>query len=505
MIEVRDVAAVRAAEEVAFGTLPEGTLMQRAAHALAISCARLLGDRNGGVVGSRVVLLVGSGNNGGDALWAGAGLAGRGVRVDALCLSDTVHVEGAEALRRAGGRLHRWSSSEPMHAELVASADLVVDGILGIGGRGGLRAEAIDAVTSITDALVVAVDVPSGVDADTGRVDGVAVIADVTVTFGAVKPGLILSPGCEHSGFVQFVDIGLDFDGDAVAAVLDADDVALWVPGPRDGDHKYSRGVVGVTAGSSSYPGAALLVTAAARHADVGMARYLDRGDGNARMVVEQYPDVVVDGAPPAEQRRATAWACGSGFPGDQVDALTVEAVLAADVPVVLDAGALTIVAAEADVRRRIVERAAAGLVTVLTPHDGEFARLAPGVLDAAPSRLVAAQQCAAALQAVVVLKGPGTVVADPGGEAFIDIEGTADLATAGSGDVLAGLMGGLLASAWAAHERDPSALLEAVASAVWLHGRAGRLAAAGGPVTAIDIAAAVRPAISAVRAEGAS
>ena len=142
MIPVHGVAQVRAAEEEAFRLVPEGALMQRAARALSVSCARLLDRRPpAGVVGARVVLLVGSGNNGGDALWAGAMLAERGCRVDALCLSDRVHAEGSRALRRAGGRLlHRWQEGDAAVVSLIEAADLVVDGILGIGGAGGLQA-----------------------------------------------------------------------------------------------------------------------------------------------------------------------------------------------------------------------------------------------------------------------------------------------------------------------------------------------------------------------------
>ena len=501
MIEVHGVAQVRAAEEVAFRAVPEGTLMQRAATALAVVCARILGEATGGVVGSRVVLLVGSGNNGGDALWAGAGLAARGCRVDALCLSERVHEEGAAALRRAGGHLLPWSG-DPRQLRLLADADLVVDGILGIGGSGGLRPPAAQAAACARagDAVVVAVDLPSGVDADTGEVAGEALIADVTVTFGAVKPGLLLAPGRFHSGTVERVDIGLEFADDPVALVLEADDVAAWVPEPAEDAYKYRRGVVGISAGSRPYPGAALLVVGGARHVDLGMTRYLDRDDGNAAVVLGHFPDVVVDGSPPATQSRASAWGCGSGFPGDATDAATVAAVLDARVPVVLDAGALTVVADDAEVRAALRDRYAHGLVTVLTPHEGEFERLAPGVLQASTGRLAAARQVAADLGAVIVLKGAGTVVADPVGQAFIDVEGTPDLGTAGSGDVLTGILAGVLAGAWATGRREPALLTGAVAAGVWLHGRAGRLAAQDGPVTAPDIADAVRAAVVAAR-----
>ena len=501
MIPIHSIAQVRAAEEEAFRLVPDGALMQRAARALSVSCARLLAEGAGGIVGSRVVLLVGSGNNGGDALWAGAMLADRGCRVDAVCLSDRVHRKGSRALLRAGGRLHRWQEGAGPTVSLLDAADLVVDGILGIGGAGGLRPEAVALVSAVeaSEAIVVAVDLPSGVDADTGVVAGAAVTADVTVTFGALKPGLLVAPGRYHSGAVQLVDIGLEFADEPVAASLESLDIADWVPEPAEDAYKYRRGVVGVCAGSRPYPGAALLVTAAARSANVGMVRYLDRGDGNAAVVVSHYPDVVVDGQPPAAQARATGWACGSGFVGDHADAAAVEAVLEARVPVVLDAGALSVVADSADVRATIADRAARGLPTVLTPHEGEFERLRPGML-ASLGRLDAARDAAVALHATIVLKGPGTVIVDPEGTAFVDAEGTADLGTAGSGDVLTGVVAAVLAAAWTAGRRDCAAFTEATAAAVWLHGRAGRTAAITAPVTATDIADAVPAAIRAAR-----
>ena len=498
MIPLHDVAQVRAAEDVALRSVPEGALMQRAARALAVSCIRLLTEVRGGAVGARVVLLVGAGNNGGDALWAGAMLAGRGCRVDAITLSDRCHAEGAEVLRRAGGRIRASGEDEAV----VREADLVIDGILGIGGSGGLRPEAARLARLVADAgaVVVAVDVPSGVDADTGAVAGEVVRADVTVTFGAVKPGLVVWPGSGCAGVVQLVDIGLDLPAVPIARTMEGLDVAGWVPEPAEDSYKYRRGVVGVAAGSRAYPGAALLVTSAARHANVGMTRYLDRADGNAAAVLSHFPDVVVDGSPPAAQTRVTAWACGSGFPGDSVDHVTVAAVLEAPVPVLLDAGALNAVASSGEVRDRISERSAAGLVTVLTPHDGEFDRMLPGLLSGSSGRVAAALSAARDLGATIVLKGPGTVIASPDGNVVVDTEGTAELATAGSGDVLSGVLGGLLAGAWADGRRGPDDLLLATAAGVWLHGRAGRLAATTAPVTATDISAAVPAAIRAAR-----
>jgi hydroxyethylthiazole kinase-like uncharacterized protein yjeF len=502
MIRVRSVAEVRAAEQVQLAELPAGALMQRAAQGLTVVVTSLLSASRGAVVGSRVVLLVGSGNNGGDAMWAGARLAARGCRVDAVTLSDRWHAEGAAALLRAGGHLHAWTPYRDAVADIIDAADLAIDGILGIGGAGALRPDAADLVEAVRDsgALVVAVDVPSGVNADTGEVEGAAVDADVTVTFGAVKPGLLVTPGLLHCGTTSLVDIGLQFPATSDRIVMEGLDVAAFVPEPSGDDYKYRRGVVGVAAGSRQYPGAALLAVSAARRSSVGMVRFLDRADGTAAMVVSQFPDVVVDGSDPNEQTRVDAWACGPGFPGDGTDEATVLALLAAPVPVVLDAGALQIVADSTQVRSDIEGRRQRGLVTVITPHQGEFERILPGVLGESFGRMAAAREAARALSAIVVLKGPGTVIASPDGECIVDAHSTADLGTAGSGDVLTGLIGGLLAGAWSADLREPGHLHRAVAAAVWIHGAAGRIAARQAPVVATDIAAAVGPAIREAR-----
>lgn len=500
MIEVRDVAAVRAAEEEAFRRVPEGALMQRAARGLSVVCLGVLDAARGAVVGARVVLLVGSGNNGGDALWAGAMLAARGCRVDALTVAPTVHSEGAAALVRAHGRLHTWTADDPGLPALVDAADLVVDGILGIGGSGGLRSAAADLADRVTEsgAFVVAVDVPSGVDADTGAVGGPAVRADITVTFGSVKPGLVIAPGLLRTGDVRVVEIGLTFDASSRMRILEAIDVAHWVSEPDADAYKYRRGVVGICAGSRAYPGAALLAVSAARRGNVGMTRFLDREDGMADTVVSRYPDVVVDGSTPIDQVRVDAWGCGPGFPGDDADALAVEAVLAAPVPAVLDAGALSVLAGSTAIRALVADRNERGRVTVITPHEGEFERIVPGLL--ASGRRKAAVEAARSLGAIVVLKGPGTLVASPDGTLFVDVAGTADLGTAGSGDVLTGLSAAILAGAWADGRRSAAELTEATAAAVWLHGAAGRLAGHSAPVTAPDVARAIGAAMREAR-----
>lgn len=250
--------------------------MQRAAAGLAVACAQLLGR----VYGSRVVLLVGSGDNGGDALYAGARLAGRGAGVTAVLLSpERTHPGGVAALRRAGGRIVSPAAAE----EFVRRADLVVDGIVGIGGKGGLRPDAA-ALADLVDgsrAAVVAVDLPSGVEADTGEVRGAAVRADLTVTFGTHKPGLLIDPAREYAGSVHLVDIGLELPAEAGLEALQHTDVAVRLPVPGAESDKYRRGVVGIAAGSARYPGAAVLAVAGALRGGAGAVRYV--GPAGAR------------------------------------------------------------------------------------------------------------------------------------------------------------------------------------------------------------------------------
>ena len=496
MRAVYEVSAVRATEEAVMAGLPEGTLMARAATGLADTCANLLRDLGMSIAGARVVLLVGSGNNGGDALYAGALLARRGMRVSAMVLGERWHAGGLEALRAAGG-------SVGADGDDLARADLVIDGILGIGGTGALRGEATAAARRARESggLIVAVDVPSGVDADTGAVaDSHAVIdADVTVTLGCPKPGLLLSPGRDRAGAVVVVDIGLEESLPAAGLhVLDEVDLAAVVPEPSSEDYKYSRGVVGIAAGSPRYRGAAFMATGAARRGNAGMVHVLDRGDGIASALVDEFWDVVIASTAPAAVARTTAWVVGPGL-GTDVDALRVLLdVLAVHAPVVVDADALRMLREGPAITALSARRHP----TVLTPHEGEFAALGYDIgTGASEDRLGSARRAARDLGAVVLLKGSGTVVASPTGAAYVDAFGTPDLGTAGSGDVLSGLLGALLAGAAARGPVDDDTAARVAAAAAGLHGIAGRIAAEGGrPVIAPDLITLLPDAIATVR-----
>ncbi|MFI2643172.1 NAD(P)H-hydrate dehydratase [Streptomyces sp. NPDC018610] len=460
------VETVRTAERALMARLPDGALMQRAAAGLAATCADLLGR----VYGRRVVLLVGSGDNGGDALYAGARLARRGAGVTAVLFArDRAHPGGLAALRRAGGR----AVGPEAAGESIDRADLVVDGIVGIGGTGGLRPDAAPSAerAARSGAVVVAVDLPSGVEADSGQVRGAAVRADLTVTFGAHKPALLIDPAREHAGTVRLVDIGLgpELPADPELEALQHADVAALLPVPAAESDKYRRGVVGIAAGSARYPGAAVLAVSGALRGGAGAVRYVGPA-GEA--VLARFPETLVSDRGPHQAGRVQAWVVGPGA-GD--DAATVAEVLETDVPVLLDADGLRLAARDA-VRARTAP-------TLMTPHAGEAAALL-GVAreEVEAARLSAVRELAARYRATVLLKGSTTLVADPdGGPVRVNPTGTPWLATAGSGDVLSGLAGSLLAAGLP--PRDAGSV------AAYLHGLAGRFAADGAPIGAHDVA----------------
>ncbi|MDQ1727690.1 MAG: ADP-dependent NAD(P)H-hydrate dehydratase / NAD(P)H-hydrate epimerase [Frankiaceae bacterium] len=451
-----DSDTIRAAEAPLLASLPDGALMQRAAVGLAVVCAQLLGR----AYGAHVVVLAGSGNNGGDALYAGAWLARRGARVVAVPAGPSLHDGGRAALLAAGGRMVADSEA----GQAVASADLILDGLVGIGATGALRPDAANLVTLLDSsaAILVAVDVPSGVDASTGRVAGAAVRADVTVTFGAWKPGLFVDPGASYCGSIELVDVGLGLPPSRVR-VLDDAGVRLLLPSPTGDVNKYSRGVLGVAAGSDRYPGAAVLCVSGALAAGAGMVRYAG-GSGVTERVLDHFPEVVR--AEDVAGAHVQAWVVGSGL-GDGDDAgRAVTEVLAAGVPTVVDADGLAVVKDRPELLR-------GGGAVVLTPHAGELSRLTGedrGSIEA--DRLRAARAAAERFGAVVLLKGSTTVIASPEGEVRINTTGSPWLGTAGTGDVLAGAIGAFLAQGLSP--------LDAATAGAYLHGRAGQLASAG-------------------------
>jgi ADP-dependent NAD(P)H-hydrate dehydratase / NAD(P)H-hydrate epimerase len=451
---------IRGAEAPLLASLPDGVLMRRAAYGLATAVAAELRRRVGGLAGRRICAVVGSGDNGGDALWAATFLRRRGVATDAILLSpDRTHPAALTAFRRAGGRVVEKISD---------TTDLVLDGVVGISGSGPLRPAAAAIFDNLT-IPVVAVDIPSGIDVHTGAITGPAVAAAVTVTFGGRKPVHALA----DCGRVELVDIGLDLPPTDILGLDAADVIARWpVPGPKD--DKYTQGVTGVLAGSATYPGAAILCTGAAVAATSGMVRYAGTA---AAEVVSHWPEVIATQS--AENAgRVQSWVVGPGLGTDQAGKTALTFALDTSLPVIVDADGLTLVAKDPDVVRTRVAP------TVLTPHAGEYARLAghpPG-----DDRVGAARSLADALGVTVLLKGNITVIAEPGGPVYLSPAGQSWAATAGSGDVLSGVIGALLAAGL------PAGF--AAAAADFVHARAAGLSAAEpGPVAVPTSASRIR------------
>jgi hydroxyethylthiazole kinase-like uncharacterized protein yjeF len=463
--------AIREAEAPLLASLPDGALMRRAANGLADAIARELLQRTGAIAGRSLCAVVGSGDNGGDALWAATFLRRRGAAASAVLLNpERTHQKALSAFRKSGGRVVQ---------SVPEATDLVIDGVVGISGSGPLRPAAAEVFSAVDEAgiPVVAVDIPSGVDVQTGAVSGPAVHAELTVTFGGLKPVHALS----DCGRVELVDIGLALAPTDVMSFDAADVAARWpMPGPRD--DKYTQGVTGILAGSSTYPGAAVLCTGAAVAATSGMVRYA----GSAgQQVLSNWPEVIASPSA-AAAGRVQAWAVGPGLGTDEAGASALWFALDTDLPVIVDADALTILAAHPDL---VADRSAP---TVLTPHAGEFARLAgspPG-----DDRVAATRKLADQFGATVLLKGNITVIAEPDGKVYVNDAGQSWAATAGSGDVLSGIIGALLAAGL------PTG--EAAAAAAFVHAHAAYLSAADpgprpAPTSASRILAHIRTAIA--------
>ncbi|MFV9634185.1 NAD(P)H-hydrate dehydratase [Mycobacterium neumannii] len=462
---------IREAEAPLLASLPDGALMRRAANGLAVAIARELVLRTGGISGRRICAVVGSGDNGGDALWAATFLRRRGAGAAAILLNpDRTHSKALAAFTAAGGRVV---------GSVPAGTDLVIDGVVGIAGSGPLRPNAAEVFATVDEAgvPVVAVDTPSGIDVQTGVAAGPHVRAALTVTFGGLKPVHALG----ECGHVELIDIGLQLPASDMVSFDAADVAARWpVPGPTD--DKYTQGVTGILAGSAIYPGAAVLCTGAAVAATSGMVRYA----GSAgQQVLSQWPEVIA--APNASASgRVQAWAVGPGLGTDDTGAAALWFALDSGLPVVVDADGLTILAAHPD----LVD--GREVATVLTPHAGEFARLAgspPG-----DDRVGAARRLADRLGVTVLLKGNVTVIAEPGDPVYLNPAGQSWAATAGSGDVLTGVIGALLAAGLPAGE--------AAAAAAFVHARAANLAASDpgphpAPTSASRILAHIRTALA--------
>ena len=485
-------------------------LMARAARALADVVARQAPPAG------RIAIFAGKGNNGADGLYAAAHLAREGRSVTVVTAFDAAADLGVTsaalaAATEAGADV--VDSEDAAAVRLAAEGQVWVDALTGIGMRPPARGrlgELLALLTQIRAAapaarrpLVIAVDIPSGLGADSGAITGPVLPADHTVTFGGFKAAQFLPPAAGLCGQVQVVDIGIGAEFDrqpgAVHRLEEADLRRAW-PRPGPSDHKYTRGVVGVVTGSDDYPGAAVLSAHGALRSGPGMVRYTGEV---AEDVVRAHPEVIT------QPGRVQAWVVGSGVTGRSSSAAPgVEAAIGeamhAGVPIVVDAGALEWV------ERGMIAGCEATARVVLTPHAGELAALLArcGVaaereaIEADPARWAA--NAADITGASIVLKGGTTLIAAEG-LVFSQADGTPWMATAGSGDVLAGVLGAVLAG-WQVQQETGGrstwpGLPHAIAAGVALHGLAGVAASQGGPTTASEIARGVSPTIARILA----
>jgi hydroxyethylthiazole kinase-like uncharacterized protein yjeF len=438
--------------------------------------------------GSGIAVLAGPGNNGGDGFIAARILRDRGYRVTVFLHGEraALHGDAAEAARRFGGIVL------PARPDGLSGADLVVDALYGAGVRLPMPAEAARLTEAVNDsgARVLAVDLPSGVEGAGGRVAGAAVRADATVTFFRLKPGHLLFPGRALCGLVTVADIGIRAEMLAEVAPRTFHNVPpLWrtvFPSPVVNGHKYDRGHLVVLSGPAGRTGAARLAASAGLRIGAGLATVASPPDAmgeNAAQLTAVMLRPMEGGADLArmlEDARLNAVVLGPGLGVGPTTVDLVETALAARAALVADADALT---SFRDQPGRLFEWIARrSAATVLTPHEGEFSRIFPDLVPAKASKLERAGVAAQRSGAVVLLKGADTVVTAPDGRAAIADNAPPYLATAGAGDVLAGMIGGLLAQGMPA--------FEAAAAAVWLHGEA---ASRHGPgLIAEDIAPAL-------------
>ena len=468
--------------------LPGVVLMENAGRAVAQEAERMLGEE---ALFARVVVVCGRGNNGGDGFVAARHLSEQAIDVDIYLLAAIEELTGDAATncliaQQMGLPIFPNPTDEQLAAAL-AEADLVIDAILGTGVAGEVHGPARVAIEAINQSsqLVLAVDIPSGLSADTGAVLGEAVVADTTVTFGLPKVGHYCYPGRSYCGRVEVADISLPLallsDPALTTNLTEALDAWLRLPGRRPDMHKGEAGRLLIVAGSVGMTGAAALAGMAAARAGAGLVTLAVPASLNDILEVK-CTEVMTLPLPETDRRSLAPEAAGPILdfagrcdavalgPGLSQAPATVELVRSLisqiAVPLVVDADGLNACAGAAEL---LASRPAP---TVCTPHPGELARLIPQTVPAIQAdRIEAARQAARELGCVVVLKGAGTVTATPEGTAWVNPTGNAGMATGGVGDVLTGVIGALLAGGATAED--------AAVSAVFYHGLAGDLAAA--------------------------
>jgi hydroxyethylthiazole kinase-like uncharacterized protein yjeF len=426
----------------------------------------------------RVVVLAGPGNNGGDAFVAAQRLVDLGRRVSLYELARGARsAEGAAAAQR-------WTGEHaPLEDLRLHSDDIVLDGLFGAGLSRALSGEAAFAAEQVnaSGAKVVAIDVPSGINGDTGVIIGPAIRADATVTFCAKKPAHVLQPAASLCGDVVVAQIGFGrFVDEIGGGKLMENSPALWsakLHWPEATSHKHQRGRLGVVTGGAGNTGAARLAARAGLRVGAGLVTLLCPPD--ALVVVAKSVEAIMTSAFANAHEltglteKSTAIVIGPAAGVTPTTRANVEALAKAGRRLVLDADALSVFAGQAGALRALLSAPA-----ILTPHAGEFERLFPGLLAQSNNKVGAVREAASRAGAVVLLKGPDTVIASPDGRAVVNTRATPFLATAGTGDVLAGVLGGLLAQGL-----DP---FDAASAGAWMHGDAGLRAGPG--LTAEDL-----------------
>lgn len=488
MLPVLTAEEMRRLDRRAIDTLgiPGSTLMENAGRGAADEIVRLL-PRGGR--GLRVAVVCGKGGNGGDGFVVARRLKQRGARVAVWLAARPDEVGGdaaakLAALRRAGLRPVTVEDERSL-TQALGDADVVVDALLGTGARGapgGVIAGAIAAINA-SGRRVVSLDIPSGLPADGGPPEGEAVHADVTTTFAALKRGLVTGAGLDWAGRVVVVDIGIpaaEVGRGITTFVLEAADVARHLPRRSPSAHKGTYGKLLIVAGSVGKTGAAALAARAAMRAGAGLVTVATPASQQpivAMLVLEAMTEPVPETAARsisskaretldrlAEARDAVAAGPGLGL-DDDTQALARELARSLRRPLVLDADALTALAGHLDVLR------GAPKPRCLTPHAGELARmLGRSIADVERDRIETARAFATAHGVYLVLKGAGTVIAEPGGAVYVNPTGNPGMASGGTGDVLTGIIGAFLARGL-----EPGT---AVKTGVYLHGRAGDVAA---------------------------
>jgi ADP-dependent NAD(P)H-hydrate dehydratase / NAD(P)H-hydrate epimerase len=489
--------AMAAADEATIASgIPGFTLMERAGRAVARASIAMAGRR----YGARVAIVCGKGNNGGDGFVAARVLHRQGLSVRCLLMAEESEYKGDAAahlieMKRAGVHAH------PFEPRLLDGCDVIVDAIFGTGFRGradGSAATAIEAINA-RDARVLAIDIPSGVSGDTGAVEGPAVRAERTIAIAAQKLGTVLPPGAGHAGRAEVVDIGID-PGPASVQVPDAPDISALLPERARDAHKRSSGSVLVLGGSEGMSGAALLTARAAARMGAGYVTlvttaYVDQAkaalipEAVSRVLsdrTELGPEVLDEFAADFDRAHAVALGPGLGQGSRQRD-LIETALSEIEVPLVIDADALNALAEDS---APLGKRTNA---TVITPHPGEMAALLGlSGAEVQADRLGVARRAASDFGCVVVLKGAGTIVAQPDGPTIVNPTGGPELATAGTGDVLTGVIAALLGEGI-----EP---FGAAMAGVFVHGLAGGVAgrvAEGRGVVAWDVAESLPTAVT--------